>query len=97
MRQPKRGEALVWAFAEEIIEKINQPKCLEKPDWCKQTWGELLFLMIEEVKEISREIDSAEKGDIRGLVGIYQESADVAAMAAMMRDKALRALWESSR
>ena len=78
----RRGEPDVRAFAEAILERLNDPKNASKGDWRKMARGELLELLLHEVAELTAEIAYTypEPEDVR------REAADVGALAMFIAD-----------
>jgi hypothetical protein len=87
-----RGENEVKFFGRKMVETLNLPKNIDKGDWLEMSLAELKCKLAEEINELFTEIEIAEANDFTGLVGITNESVDVANVAMMLREKALALL-----
>lgn len=82
----RRGEREVKRFAEAMIEKLNEPKNLEKGNWVNCSFAHLQKRLLEEIKELE---DVIEKwwDDDASEEEVLKECADVANFAMMIADK----------
>ena len=78
----RRGETEVKAFAEAMIQKLNEPKNLEKDHWKKCNARYLHDLLKQEVFELRLELIGSKT--YKEL--ILKECADVANFAMMIAD-----------
>lgn len=92
MTDHKRGELEIRQFSAAIMERLNDPRNIEKGDWKHMQRGELLSALIHEVGELTEEVSDT----IPDYERVRAEAADVGALAMMLADQAQH-YWKSDK